>query len=126
MGKRSRIHSNCVLLDKISIGTYCSIHEFSFFRGDIKIGDYCRIGPAVKMFSNNHNFNKNKLISKQKSSEGKINIGNDVWIGAGSIILKDVTIGDGAVIGAGSVVTKSIPEYEIWAGNPAKKIKDRI
>lgn len=49
-------------------------------------------------------------------------IGNDVFIGAHSTILKGVTIGDKAIIGAGSVVAKSVPAGEIWAGNPARFI----
>jgi Acetyltransferase (isoleucine patch superfamily) len=53
-------------------------------------------------------------------------IGQDVWIGYGVIISRGVKIGDGAVVGAGSVVTHDIPEYEIWAGVPAKKIRDRF
>ena len=46
-------------------------------------------------------------------------IGNDVFIGTNSLILKGVEIGDRSIIGAGSVVTKSVPASEIWAGNPA-------
>lgn len=53
----------------------------------------------------------------------EIKIGDNVFIGANSIILKGVVIGDGSVIGAGSVVTKNIPPNQIWAGNPAKFIK---
>ena len=58
-----------------------------------------------------------------------ITIGNNVFIGARSIIMKGVTIGDGAVIGAGSVVTKDVPENTIVAGNPAvviKKIEENL
>ena len=53
---------------------------------------------------------------------GKITIGNNVFIGLRSIIMPGVTVGDNVVIGAGSLVTKSIPEGEVWAGVPAKKI----
>ena len=53
-------------------------------------------------------------------------IGADVWIGVNAIIRSGVTIGTGSVIGAGSVVLNDIPEYEIWAGNPARKIRDRF
>lgn len=56
----------------------------------------------------------------------KTSIGSDVWIGARVLVLAGVSVGDGAVIGAGSVVTKNIPPYEVWAGNPAKKINDRF
>ena len=52
---------------------------------------------------------------------GKILIKEGAFIGAHSIILKNVTIGKRSVIGAGSVVTKDVPDGEIWAGNPATK-----
>jgi len=51
-------------------------------------------------------------------------IGNNVYIGIKSIIMPGVTIGDNVVIGAGSIITKDIPSNEVWAGVPAKKIKD--
>ena len=60
---------------------------------------------------------------KMKSKD--VIIGNNVFLGMNSIILKGVTIGDGAVVAAGSVVTKSIPANEIWGGNPACFIKKR-
>ena len=53
-------------------------------------------------------------------------VGNDVWIGQNVTLNRGVKIGNGAVIAAFSVVTKSIPPFEIWGGNPAKKIKDRF
>ena len=57
--------------------------------------------------------------------EGHITIGEHAFIGSGTIITGNVTIGRSAIIGAGSVVTKSVGDYEIWAGNPAKFIKMR-
>ena len=59
---------------------------------------------------------------QQPTAKGAIKIADDVWLGANVIVLKGVTIGRGAIVGAGAVVTKSIPEYEIWAGVPAKKL----
>lgn len=56
----------------------------------------------------------------------KVSIGNDVWIGANSVILSGVEIGHGAVIGAGAVVTKDVPPYAIVVGVPAKVIKYRF
>lgn len=57
--------------------------------------------------------------------EGHITIGEHAFIGSGTIITGEITIGCSAIIGAGSVVTKSVGDYEIWAGNPAKFIKRR-
>lgn len=56
---------------------------------------------------------------------GKVHIEEDVFIGCNVVICNAVTIGKGAIVGAGSIVTKDIPPYEVWAGNPARYIKDR-
>jgi serine O-acetyltransferase len=50
-------------------------------------------------------------------------IGDDVSIGAGAILLGPIRVGDGAIIGAGSVVTKDVPAGEVWAGNPARRLR---
>ena len=57
---------------------------------------------------------------------GHVKIEEDAFIGCGVIICNAVTIGKGAIVGAGSVVTKNIPPYQVWAGNPARYIKDRV
>ena len=59
-------------------------------------------------------------------SNGEIIIGNDVWIGSNVTIMSGIQIGDGAVIAANSMVVKDIAAYEIWGGNPAKKLKMRF
>lgn len=56
---------------------------------------------------------------------GKIEVGDNVFIGTNTIISRPVKIGDNAIIGAGSIVTKDIPANEIWAGNPARLIRKR-
>lgn len=58
--------------------------------------------------------------------EGKVELKDFCFIGAGSIICSPVQIGKNAIVGAGSVVTKDIPDNEIWAGCPAKFIKKRV
>ena len=62
------------------------------------------------------------LLTNRYTS-GTVSIGQDAFIGANVLIVKPITIGKRAVVGAGSVVTKDIPDYEIWAGNPAKFIR---
>lgn len=61
-----------------------------------------------------------------KGLQSKIVIGDDVWIGYGSLILSGVNIGSGSVIAAGSIVTKDVEAYSIYAGSPAKKIASRF
>lgn len=57
---------------------------------------------------------------------GEVHIEDEVFIGVNVVICNSVTIGKGAIIGAGSMVTKDIPPYQVWAGNPARYIKDRV
>ena len=64
-------------------------------------------------------------IKDSKFYLGEVKIGNNVFIGMNTLIVKGVTIGDNSVIGAGSIITCDIPENEVWAGNPAKFIKKR-
>lgn len=60
-----------------------------------------------------------------KWTQGDVYIGDNVFIGARTLITKSLTIGDNSLIGAGSVVTKDIPANEVWAGNPARFIRKR-
>lgn len=92
----------------------------------LTIEDNVMIGGSCKIWDSDfHSINyKDRIFNGDKNVITKeIYICENVFIGANCIILKGVTIGKNSVIGAGSVVTKSIPENEIWAGNPAKKIK---
>lgn len=96
-------------------------------RSGVKIGKHCNIGGNVRIFD--HDFHAlNAEVRRGPSgcddcATKPITIGNDVFIGAQSIILKGVTIGDRAVIGAGSVVTKDVPSDCIAAGKPAVIVK---
>jgi len=60
-----------------------------------------------------------------KYDRGKVLIKKKAYLGMHTLVVKPVTIGEGAIVGAGSVVTKDIPDYEVWAGNPARFIKKR-
>ncbi|MEL0653255.1 acyltransferase [Algibacter sp. TI.3.09] len=94
---------------------------------NFKIGDNCMIAPLCVFTDANHGFEDlNTPMKAQKCTYIPIEVKDDVWIGAGSIILSGVTINKGVVIAAGSVVNKSVPENEIWGGIPAKKIKSRL
>jgi acetyltransferase-like isoleucine patch superfamily enzyme len=113
----------------MTIGRNVYVGEFCNFRaspGYIKIGNDSRIGQFVSIVAANHEIGPSLKIYQQ-GYDKKMNviIGEDVWIGASSVILPGVVIGDGAVIGAGSIVTKDIKAYSIVAGVPAKVIGQR-
>ena len=69
------------------------------------------------------NLRKLKDIYSFVDVKGEVHIKHDAWIGAGCIILPNVTIGEFSIVGAGSVVTKSVPPFSVVAGNPARVIK---
>ncbi|HET6224881.1 MAG TPA: acyltransferase [Bacteroidia bacterium] len=113
---------------KIKIGKKCSINAYTivYGHGGVTIGDAVLIAGHCMIIPNNHNYkDKHVAIRDQGSTSKGIVIENDVWIGHGCSILDGVTIGKGAVIAAGSVVNRSVEPYTIYAGVPAKKIKDR-
>lgn len=91
----------------------------------IKIGSDVLIGSDVQIVDHSHGKRRDTPIRLQKADIGSVEIGDDVWIGAGSKILMNVKIGKGAVIGANSVVLSDIPEYAIAVGAPARVVKYR-
>ena len=112
----------------VRIGSHTSVGANNFIHGGggVFIGSDCLLGPGVMIFSVNHVHRDNHLpIRLQGDDKKPVTIGNDVWIGAGSVILAGVTIGDGVVIAAGSVVTKDIHPFHVVAGIPAKTLRMR-
>jgi len=82
----------------------------------------CLSAPRVSLITGaSPSFSRLKKI--YKSFGGKIVIEDDAWIGAGAIILPNVTIGEGAIVGSGAVVTKDVPPYTVVVGVPARPIK---
>ena len=96
--------------------------NFTQNMGGVKLGDRVSIGPRVIIVLASHP-NSSHLRNSFPSKPQQVVIGNDVWIGAGAIILNGVTIGDNSVVGAGSVVTHDVPKNTIVAGNPAKILR---
>ena len=85
----------------------------------INIGDNVTLAPRVHILA--HDASMCNTLGYAKI--GCVTIGNNVFIGAGSIILPNVNIGNNVVIGAGSIVSKDIPDNSVYAGNPAKLIR---
>lgn len=96
--------------------------------GEIWIEDDVLLGSGVLIYTNNHETANPALpIAAQgyppPSRSDSVVIRSGAWVGSNAILLKGVTIGHNAAVGAGSVVTRSVPDGEVWAGVPAKKIR---
>lgn len=121
------ISKNCQL-------NYCNIGGYTYIGPNcvlntVHIGRYSSIGPNVVIGGAEHSYwwySTSHFLSKENVGGRLTIIGSDVWVRANACIRQGVKIGNGAVIGAGSVVLKDIPPYCIYAGNPAKFIKDRF
>ena len=131
VGKSVTIHPTVLIrgAENIQIGDNSNINHGSeiYGAGGITIGQGTMLAYNVMVFSDSRHY---KSQAPLKSLKGRIKnpvvIGNDVWIGANAIIMPGIHIADHAIIAAGAVVTKSVEEWDIVGGNPAKKIGSRI
>jgi len=105
LGERVFFNFNCIVLD------VCRV----------RIGAFSLFGPAVQIYTALHPFDAE--LRRTRELGKPVEIGSDVWVGGGAIILPGVRIGSRAVIGAGSVVTRDIPEGALAAGNPCRVIR---
>jgi len=105
LGQRVFFNFNCVVLDVCRVS----------------IGDYTLIGPAVQIYTPLHPLDAE--LRRTQEFGKPVEIGSDVWIGGGALILPGVRIGTRSVVGAGSVVTRDIPEAVLAAGNPCRVIR---
>jgi acetyltransferase-like isoleucine patch superfamily enzyme len=111
----------------LTIGSHSVIgrHNVIAVKGRTSIGEYTLLGPYCQINDQSHGMSRDELIKNQKAIIKPVTIGSDCWLGAGTRVLPGVTIGDGAILGTGSVVTHDVPPYQVWAGVPARYIRDR-
>ncbi len=114
--------------DGLSIGNGSGIGEGSIIPSAVTIGENVMIGQELLIYTHNHAMERTDIPMREQgmTEDRPVFIGSDVWIGSRVTILPGVHIGNGAVIGAGTVVTKDVPDYEVWAGNPAHYLKSRL
>lgn len=105
LGEEVFFNFNCVVLD------VCRV----------RIGRFTLFGPAVQIYTPMHPFDPE--LRRREEFGKPVEIGADVWVGGGAIILPGVRIGSRAVIGAGSVVTRDVPDGVFAAGNPCRVIR---
>ncbi|MDB5243805.1 MAG: dTDP-glucose 4,6-dehydratase, partial [Spirosoma sp.] len=112
----------------ITIGDSSSVGDYSYLgaAGGVTIGERVLMGQKVSLHSQNHVFDDPDLpIRVQGTTELGIVVGDDCWIGAGTIILDGVTVGRGSVLSAGTVVTKDVPAGSVVAGVPGRVVRSR-
>lgn len=119
------VAENAIL--EIGENTGCNSTTICCFQ-HIKIGSYVKIGAGSLIMDTNYHsldWRERRIESEMETNKktSPVIIGDDVFIGARTIINKGVTIGERSIVAAGSVVVKDIPADEIWGGNPAKFIK---
>lgn len=137
-GHNVRVSYDCDIkgAENILIGNDSQIGPHALFwstRARISIGNHVLMGPRVTIITGDHRTDVvgkhiSEVTDKEKlvENDADVVIEDGVWIGANVTILKGVTVGEGCVIAASSVVTKNTSPYGIYAGTPAKKIKDRF
>ena len=133
IGSNVRIDDFCILSGEITLGNYIHIAAYSALYGKfgIEMEDFTGLSPRCTIFSATDDFSGEYLISPMVPAEftnvtgGKILIKQFSQIGAGSIIMSNVTIEEGVAVGAMSFVSKSLSPWIVYAGIPARALKNR-
>jgi tetrahydrodipicolinate N-succinyltransferase len=114
-------------MDKLVIGqdAYINRNTMVDAHEHVEIGRNCIIGPHCYITDGNHGMAAGESVQSQPMQANPVIMEDDVWLGAGVIILSGIRIGQGAVVGAGAVVTKDVPPNTIVAGVPARSMGER-
>jgi len=146
VGRQARIGYRAIIRKGVEVGNDVVVGDYSYISGprtyveSARIGKFCSIARQTVLGVGNHDHTLvsthpfiiapefGGLISRRSAEVQRPApvIGNDVWIGINSIIMRGVTIGDGAVVAANSVVTHDVPPYAIVGGVPARLIRLRF
>ena len=136
LGSNVRIDDFCVLsagLGCINIGQHVHIAVYSSLigAGKITLSDFCNISSRVSIYSSNDDYSGATMSNPTVPSEytgvthAGVFLGKHVIVGSGSVILPGVTLEDGVAVGALSLVNRDCKAFGIYAGNPARRIKER-
>ena len=113
---------------ELSIRDHSGIGINACINGPVTIGKDVMMGQDVIIYTTRHNDDRVDVPMRNQGMKevSPVSIEDDVWIGGRVIVLHGVTIGRGSIIGAGSVVSKSIPEYSVAVGAPARVVRNRM
>ena len=134
LGDFSRIDDFCVISGSVNIGSYVHVTPMCLIAGGVPgvyLHDFCTLAYGVKVFAQSDDYSGstmvNSLIPKKYKKElfAKVVLEKQVIVGANATILPGVTISEGCSVGAMSLVNKSTDSWGIYAGNPARRIKER-
>lgn len=136
IGSHVRIDDFCVLsagIGGIEIGSriHIAVYTSLIGAGKITLSDFCNLSSRVSIYSSSDDYSGATLTNPTVPDEYKnvhhapVHLGRHVIVGSGSVILPGITLEDGVAIGALSLVTKNCESFGIYAGNPARRIKDR-
>lgn len=110
---------NIYLGDHVYLNVLCTILDCN----EVRLGNHVMVGPAVQIYTAAHD-----LLAEARNQGWEtarpVVVGDNVWLGGGTILLPGVTIGRNAVVGAGAVVTRDVPANTVVAGNPARVIRE--
>jgi acetyltransferase-like isoleucine patch superfamily enzyme len=113
---------------KLTVGNAVHIGEDDFIQagGGVHIGDNVMLGPGVKIWSQNHDYEGGEAVDDQRYLYAKVIIEDGVWVGANAFIMPGVHLPKGTVVSAGSIVgMKAYPAYSVISGNPARVVARR-
>lgn len=136
LGNNVRIDDFCVLsagVGGVQIGNYVHIAVYTSLigAGKITLSDFCNISSRVSIYSSNDDYSgatmTNPTVPSQYTgvTHADVLLGKHVIVGCGSIILPGISLDEGVAVGALSLVTRNCEAFGIYAGNPAKRIKER-
>ncbi|WOD30043.1 DapH/DapD/GlmU-related protein [Alloalcanivorax xenomutans] len=130
----SKVHNTCYLAagSKISkdfvMGECGFVNSGALIYPRVLVGRYVMFAKNVSIIGGDHAFRSVgvPIIFSGREEVADTHIGDDVWIGQNSIIMRGIKIGDASIVAAGSVVTKDVPAGQVWGGVPAKFIQNRF
>lgn len=112
----------------VELGHHVSVGKNFTCEVDMRVGNHVLISSNVSFIGNDHPFDDSSVTvyDAARVDDCVVEIGNDVLIGFGTIIVGSTKVGDGCIVGAGSVVVRDLPPYTVCAGVPAKPIRARF